>query len=130
MCGILIHIGMYEVIFVFVQDTIDSRSTFYFHTQLIILLGKYNIHAKKWAKAKPKREHFLKEIKLYGIICTILETEKRKRPMKHYVSLIWLIQYLYSFLAKILVCYFDDFFLSFSVYPFSFVFVIFFLLLL
>ncbi len=40
MCGILIHIGMYEVIFVFEQDTIDSRSTMYFHTQLIILLGK------------------------------------------------------------------------------------------
>ncbi len=62
MFGTIIHIGMYDVIF-FIQDTIDSRSTIYFLTQLIILLGKYHIHAKKWAKAKPKCEHFLKEIK-------------------------------------------------------------------
>ncbi len=53
--GTIIHIGMYDVIFFFVL------------TQLIILLGKYHIHAKKWAKAKPKCEHFLKEIKQYGI---------------------------------------------------------------
>ncbi len=62
MFGTIIHIGMYDVIF-FIQDTIDSRSTIFFLTQLIILLGKYHIHAKKWAKAKPKCEHFLKEIK-------------------------------------------------------------------
>ncbi len=46
--------------FFFVQHTIDSRSKKNCLTQLIILLGKYHIHAKKWAKAKPKCEHFLK----------------------------------------------------------------------
>ncbi len=55
---------MYDVIFVFVQDTIDSKITIYFPTQLIILLGKYHIHVKKWAKAKPNCEHYTKEIKL------------------------------------------------------------------
>ncbi len=35
-------------------------------TQLIILLGKYHIHVKKWAKAKTNCEHFRKEIKQYG----------------------------------------------------------------
>ncbi len=32
MFGTLIHIGMYDVMFVFVQDTIDSRSTFFSYT--------------------------------------------------------------------------------------------------
>ncbi len=66
-------------IFLFVQDTIDSRSTIFFLTQLIILLGKYHIHAKKWAKAKPKCEHFLKEIKQYGITLQNIRNRKAKK---------------------------------------------------
>lgn len=48
---------------------------------LIILLGKDHIHVKKQAKVKPDCEHFLKEIK--QLQCTLLETEKLKRLMKH-----------------------------------------------
>ncbi len=79
MFGTIIHIGMYDVIFFFVQDTIDSRSTIFFLTQLIILLGKYHIHVKKWAKAKPKCEHFLKEIKQYGITLQNIKNRKAKK---------------------------------------------------
>ncbi len=98
---------------------------FFFLTQLIILLGKYHIHAKKWAKAKPKCEHFLKEIKQYGITLQILETEKRKRPMKHYVSLIWLIKYFYFFTWQRFVFYlFRNFIFCIPLFIFFFVFVI------
>ncbi len=79
MFGTLIHIGMYDVIFVFVQDTIDSRSTISFLTQLIILLGKYHIHVKKWAKAKPNCEHFIKEIEQYGITLHNIRNRKAKK---------------------------------------------------
>ncbi len=72
------------VIFVFVQDTIDSRNTIYFLTQLIILqliivLDKYPIHVKKWAKAHPNCEHFIKEIKQYGITLHNIKNRKAKK---------------------------------------------------
>ncbi len=78
MFGTIIHIGMYDVIF-FVQDTIDSRSKKKILTQLIILLGKYHIHVKKWAKAKPKCEHFLKEIKQYVMTLQNIRNRKAKK---------------------------------------------------
>ncbi len=98
-------------------DTIDSRSTIFFLTQLIILLGKYHIHAKKWAKAKPKLNIFLKKLNNVVLLCKILETEKRKRPMKHYVSLIWLIKYFYFFpgkdlLISFIICFIYIYFFS------------------
>ncbi len=66
------------------------------------------------------------------LLCKILETEKRKRPMKHYVSLIWLIKYFYFFTWQRFVFYlFRN--ILFFVYPCSFFllfFVILFLLLL
>ncbi len=68
MFGTIIHVGMYDVIFFCLfKIPLILEVQIFFLTQLIILLGKYHIHAKKWAKAKPKCEHFLKEIKQYGI---------------------------------------------------------------
>ncbi len=93
MFGTLIQIGIFDVIFVFVQDTIDYKSTISF--LLIILLGKYHIHVKKWAKAKPNMNILLKKLNNMVLLCTISETEKLKRLMKHYVSLIWLIKCFY-----------------------------------
>jgi len=52
-----------------------------FLIQLYILLGKYHIHVKKWAKAKPSFEHFMKEIKLYG---NSLDKIKNKKARKTY----------------------------------------------
>ncbi len=43
---------------------------------------------------------FLKKLNNMVLLCKILETEKRKRPMKHYVSLMWLIKYFYFFPGK------------------------------
>lgn len=51
------HLFIYFLNF-FVHDTIDSKSTTQFLIQLFIVLGKYHIHVKKWAKAKPNCEHF------------------------------------------------------------------------
>ncbi len=56
----LFWVDVCDVIFVFVQETIESKTTIYFLTQLIGLLGKYHVHVKKWAKAKPNCEHFIK----------------------------------------------------------------------
>ncbi len=47
----------------------------------LILLGKYHIHVKKWTKAKPNFEHFIKEIKQYG---TSLDKIKNKKARKTY----------------------------------------------
>lgn len=67
-----------DVILFFVQDTIDFKSSLYiyFHIQLFILLGKYHIYVKKWAKSKPNYRNFIKEIKLYGTTYLILKTTK------------------------------------------------------
>ncbi len=54
--------------FFFEQDTIDCRSTIFFLTQLIILLGKYHIHVKKWAQTKPKCEHFIKALCQFSLV--------------------------------------------------------------
>jgi len=59
-----LRIELFDVVFFFVQDNVDSKSTMCFLIQLFILLGKYHIHVKKWVKAKPSFEHFMKEIKL------------------------------------------------------------------
>ncbi len=83
---------MYDVLFVFVQDIIDSKSTIYFLTQLIILLGKY-IHVKKWAKAKPTCEHFIKEIKQYG---TTLHNIRNRKAKKTYEALSRLNVFIFS----------------------------------
>ncbi len=71
---------MYDVIFVFVQDTIDSKSTISFHTQPIILFGKYHIHVKKWVKAKL----FFKEMTQYG---TTLHNIRNRKAKKNYEAI-------------------------------------------
>ncbi len=69
---------------------------------------------------------FLKKLNNMVLLCKILETEKRKRPTKHYVSLIWLIKYFNFFPGKdLFFIYFEIYiYIFFSVYPFSFIFVI------
>ncbi len=42
----------------------------------------------------------LKKLNNMVLLCTILETEKLKRPMQHCVRLIWLIKYFYFFPGK------------------------------
>ncbi len=69
----------------------------FFLTQLIILLGKYQ---RNGLKLSQNVNIFLKKLNNMVLLCTILETEKWKRPMKHYVSLIWLIKYFYFFPGK------------------------------
>lgn len=60
-------------VYLFLYDTIHSKSTISFLIQLIILLGKYHIHVKKWAKAC---EHFIKEIKRYGATSHNIKNKK------------------------------------------------------
>ncbi len=67
------------MIFVFVQDTIDSESPINFLTQLIILLEKLNVHVKKWAKVKPNCKTFIKGIKQYGTTLHNIRNTKAKK---------------------------------------------------
>ncbi len=46
-----------------------------------ILLGKYHIHVKKWTKAKPNFEHFIKEIKQYGTTLDKIKNKKSKKDL-------------------------------------------------
>ncbi len=102
MFGTLIHIGMYDVIFVFVQDAFDSRNKISFLTQLFILLGKYHIGLKNWLKLSQIINILLKKLNNMVLICTILETEKLKRPGK---DLIFLLDF-DSFLSLYTLCFF------------------------
>ncbi len=75
---------------------------------------KDHIHAKKWLKLSQNVIIFLKKLNNMVLLCTILETEKR--PMKHYVSLIWLVQYLCFFPGKDLFFYFNYFFSLYTLF--------------
>ncbi len=100
MFGTIIHIGMYDVIFFCTRyhwSTFRFLEVNFFLTQLIILLGKYQ---RNGLKLSQNVNIFLKKLNNMVLLWTILETEKWKRPMKHYVSLIWLIKYFYFFPGK------------------------------
>ncbi len=79
---------MYDVIFVFVQDAFDSKNKISFLTQLFILLGKYHIGLKNWLKLSQIINILLKKLNNMVLICTILETEKLKRPGKDLIFLL------------------------------------------
>lgn len=79
MCEICIQIDLYDVVFFFVQDIVDSKSKMFFLIQLFILLGKYHIHVKRWTKAKPNFEQYLKEIKQYGITLDKIKNKKARK---------------------------------------------------
>ncbi len=68
MFGTLIHIGMYDVIFVFVQDAFDSRNKINFLTQLF-LLGKYHIGLKNWLKLSQIMNILLKKLNNMVLLC-------------------------------------------------------------
>lgn len=69
---------------VFVQD---SKSNIYLLTQLIILLGRYHILVKKWAKAQPNSEHNFFFNNTVGLLLTIMYNNRNKKAkrtdMKH-----------------------------------------------
>jgi len=75
-----LQIELFDVVF-FLYRTMLIPKVPCASLQLFILLGKYHIHVKKWAKAKPNFEHFMKEIKQYG---NSLDKIKNKKARKTY----------------------------------------------
>lgn len=58
-----------------------NNNNFILLVQLLIILGKFHIHKKKWSGSKPNFSHFLQEIKDY---CTSLENIINKKAIKTY----------------------------------------------
>ncbi len=68
---------------------------------------------------------FLKKLNNMVLLCKILETEKRKRPMKHYVSLIRLIKYFYFLPGKdLFLIYLEIFYFLYTLFHFIYTIVV------
>uniref|UniRef100_A0A3B3RJW6 Reverse transcriptase zinc-binding domain-containing protein n=1 Tax=Paramormyrops kingsleyae TaxID=1676925 RepID=A0A3B3RJW6_9TELE len=73
----MIEICIFDVLFYTESERLNCKEQHIIH--LFILLGKFHIHKKKWARCKPNFSHFINDFKLY---VNLLEQTKNKKALK------------------------------------------------
>ena len=77
--GRTIHLTEKDIILYF--DDKDMDKDLIFFIQLLLILGKYHIHKKKWTNSKPNIIHFSKELHLYSTTIEGLNNKKAKKTL-------------------------------------------------